>query len=139
MMRWFLCCGLCLAAGCTGSAGNCLPQRQQASAQSKGQFPAGVVVAKNGQERVKATVGQAVQFRFGYTVVPDMMISRLDVMVNGDPVVDPEVFEPETNPGYGELTYVFRPKKPGEYKVEVAPISSGGGGAASWWVVEVSD
>jgi hypothetical protein len=138
MPRKLLLFCLCSAIGCTGAAITPPPQRQPAVEQ-KGQSPAGVVEAQRDQERCRAKVGQEVHFRFGYTVVPTMMISRLDVSVNGEPVAHPELFAPQTNPGYGELIYVFRPKKSGEYRVMVTPVTAIGPGAASSWLVEVAD
>ena len=136
---YFLPCALHLTVGCSGSVIDCLQQQDTPPSQSKGQSPSGVVVAKHDEERCKAKVGQAVHFRFGYTVVPSMMISHLKVSVNGEPIQNPELFAPETKPGYAEMAYVFRPKKPGEYQVAVAPVTSDGAHAPSSWVVAVSE
>jgi hypothetical protein len=49
------------------------------------------------------------------------------------------MFSPDTNPGYGEMAYVFRPKQRGSYEVKVTPVYEHGDGAGGTWIVDVSD
>jgi hypothetical protein len=109
----------------------------QVSEPEKGWSPAGVVIARHDQDRLQAKVGQAVHFTFGWTVVPTMIVSHLKVAVNGKEVMEPEMFCPETAPGYCENVYVFRPEKCGEYLVVVTEVYTFGPSVKKRWLVDV--
>ena len=139
-LRRMLLCGLWLAVGCSSAAIEPASRDPAFKAvNGNAQSSKGVVVARQGQAGCQAKRGQVVHFAFGYTVVPELMISRLKVTVNRKPIPEPEVFSPETKPGYGELVYVFRAQQCGEYQVEVTPVYLGGEGSPVAWVVEVTE
>ena len=129
-LPWIVC--LCGALGCTKSTVDPPALEREARIRGrKGDSPAGIVVAKPGEDRCQAKVGQAVHFPFGYVVIPgpptgltSKVISSLKVEVDGVKIHDPEVFSPEAIPGnsYIELIYVFRPKSRGAYRVKVTPV-----------------
>ncbi len=66
-------------------------------------------------------MGQPVLFRYGYTVVPQMIFS-LKVKVNGKEIEQPDVesYDRQGKTGYADFAYVFRPPQPGTYRIEIS-------------------
>jgi hypothetical protein len=141
---------LCVALGCTkATIDPPVKGRGELLRGGKENSPTEVVVARTGQDRCQAKVGQVVHFPFDSWVPPgpptpltSKSISSLKVEVNGVAIQDPEVFRPEVSPGssYGELVYVLRPKTRGVYRVKVTPVYDRPKEGETWaCVVDVSD
>ncbi|HKI31424.1 MAG TPA: hypothetical protein VKA46_06125 [Gemmataceae bacterium] len=83
--------------------------------------PEVVKVTKAGD--CEATVGQEVQFVFRYDGFAGQVISGLEVAIDGKAVPKPEVVSrPDPKQvEVGVVTFVFRPDKPGTYRVSVTP------------------
>ena len=84
-----------------------------------------VVRAEPGQECCLVKVGQPVLFSCGcgFTQYTTDYLDGLKITVNGEEVKDPEIYD-DSCPGGMKIVYVFRPTRPGEYRVQVTPVYS---------------
>jgi hypothetical protein len=71
-----------------------------------------------------ATMGQTVHFVFRYDGFAGEVITGLEVMIDGKPLIEPKI-EIRADPkmaDVGEVIFVFRPSAAGAYRVEASPL-----------------
>lgn len=70
-----------------------------------------------------AFLGQPILFVFQHTTALEEMmhVRRPQVWIDGQPVETPEFAYADTNPGCIRFAYVFRPERPGTYRIELTP------------------
>jgi hypothetical protein len=75
-----------------------------------------------------AHVGGPIRITLSCDAVPHRRIESLKVFIDGKPLSDPEIDKSAaaaTEPGGGKITFVYRPEKRGQHRVELLPVVTG--------------
>jgi archaellum component FlaG (FlaF/FlaG flagellin family) len=79
--------------------------------------------------KCSVAVGDTVQFTFSHPVVPDRIIHRFDMTVDGQAVAKPEVrvTPPDKTAAGGEVYHrvIYQAAKAGTFKIQITPIHKG--------------